>query len=268
MLLLSIIPSIVLFSFVWKYDTVEKEPAPLLWKLFFCGALTIISAVVLGLFGEGILSSAVPDTGSMLYLFIDNFILTALVEEGGKYFVLKKVTWKNKEFNYTFDGVVYAVVVSLGFATFENILYVFQNGIGTAITRAIFSVPGHVIDAIFMGYFYGLARYAEGVGEEREVKAHLREALLIPVLLHGFYDFCLSTENGLFILLFFVYEIVITIFTIRQFKKLSKNDTLIPGMEYTVTPPAGTEESPMSTVTTKGETDPQSNEGGLDESTM
>ncbi len=263
MLLLSIIPSIILFSIVWKNDTVEKEPPALLWKLFFCGALTIITAVAIGLFGEGFLSEAVPDQTSMLYLFIDNFILTALVEEGGKYFVLKKVTWKNKEFNYTFDAVVYSVVVSLGFATFENILYVFQNGIGTAITRAIFSVPGHVIDAIFMGYFYGLARRAHGAGEEGAAKRYLFEALLIPVIMHGFYDFCLSTEDGMFILLFLVYEVVITVVAVKKLKSLSKNDAIIPGMEETVVQAENTAVQPENaTAQMESVDDVQSEEGG------
>ncbi len=261
MFALSIIPSIILFAIVWKYDTVEKEPPALLWKLFFCGALTTISAVIIGLLGEGILNVFISDQSSLLYLFIDNFILTALVEEGGKYFVLKKITWKNREFNYTFDGVVYAVAVSLGFATLENILYVFENGVGTAITRAVFSVPGHVIDAVFMGYFYGLARYAEGVGEEKEVRMYLKEALLIPVVMHGFYDFCLSTDSMAFMLLFFVYEIVITVITVKQFKKLSKTDTLIPGMEYTVKPAAD-----AKTVDT--DLNGRVVEGGSDESKM
>ncbi len=230
MLALAVIPSIILIIAVWKYDTVEKEPLGLLIKLFILGGLTIIPALVLELAGGAILGFVIEDTLSMSYLVIDNFIITALVEELGKYFVLKVVTWKNKEFNYTFDAVVYAVVVSLGFATIENILYVAGDGVGTAIARAIFSIPGHAIDGVFMGFFYGLARYAEGAGQKSVAKKHLREALLIPVIMHGFYDFCLSSDNWLFYLAFAIYEIVITVITIKQIKKLSQNDTAIPGM--------------------------------------
>ncbi|MBR1629978.1 MAG: PrsW family intramembrane metalloprotease [Lachnospiraceae bacterium] len=234
MLKLAIIPSIVLFFVVWKFDTVEKEPPGLLIKLFLCGALTVISAMVIGLAGEAIVVDFFEDESSLWYVFIDNFILTALVEEGGKCFVLKKITWRNKEFNYTFDGVVYAVVVSLGFATLENIFYVFEYGAETAIVRALLSVPGHVIDAVFMGYFYGLARYDEGAGNKEQARLHLKEALFVPVVMHGFYDFCLSTNFDVFYLLFAVYEVVITITTVKRFVQMSKGDTLIPGMEWTV----------------------------------
>ncbi len=231
---LAVIPSIILFSVVWKNDTIEKESPGLLIKLFVLGALTIIPATILELAGAQVLGWFIKDTTSLRYIFLENFITVALVEEFGKYFVLKKVTWKNREFNYTFDGVVYAVVVSLGFATIENILYLIDQGIGLAIARALLSVPGHVIDAVFMGYYYGLARYSHGMGDTAKEKAHLRNALLVPVVLHGFYDFCLSSENWIFYLLFVAYEIVITVMAISQFKKLSKNDTLIPGMEDTV----------------------------------
>ncbi len=167
------------------------------------------------------------DTESLVYIAIDNFLLTALVEEGGKYFVLKKGTWKHPAFDYTFDAVVYAVVVSLGFATFENIMYVMEGGISAAITRGILSVPGHVIDAIFMGCYYGIAKKMEAKGNVEGMKANLIKALIIPTLLHGFYDFSLSTGYDAFLIVFFIFEIVVTILAIKRLKSLSASDTRI-----------------------------------------
>ncbi|MCR5099560.1 MAG: PrsW family intramembrane metalloprotease [Lachnospiraceae bacterium] len=236
MINLAILPSIILFVIVWRADKIEKEPASLLLKLFFLGALTIISAVIIGQLGEMVFQSFL-DTESMVYIAIDNFLLTALVEEGGKYFVLKKGSWKHPAFNYTFDAVVYAVVVSLGFATFENILYVMEGGVSTAITRGILSVPGHVIDAIFMGCYYGIAKKMEAEGNEAGMRSNLVKALLIPTLLHGFYDFCLSTGYDAFLIIFFVFEIVITILAIIKFKGLSRSDTQIIQENTTISEP-------------------------------
>ncbi len=227
MLLLAVIPSIILFIIVWKGDRYEKEPPKLLVKLFFLGALTTVSATIIELFfGDVVL--AFMDHQGMLFLLIDNFLITAMAEEAGKFFVLKKVTWKHPAFNYTFDAVVYAVTVSLGFATLENILYLFENDLGVAIMRAIFSVPGHVIDAIYMGYYFGFARYAAAYNDTKLSKKNLRRAFFVPVLIHGFYDFCLSTGYDLFLLVFLIFEIVITIVTIRKFLKLSKVAAVIP----------------------------------------
>ncbi|MBR4211806.1 MAG: PrsW family intramembrane metalloprotease, partial [Oscillibacter sp.] len=157
-------------------------------------------------------------------LVVDNFIMTALVEEGGKYFVLKRVTWRSPEFDYVFDGIVYAVVVSLGFATIENILYLLDGDLSTAIMRAVFSVPGHAIDGIYMGSFYGLAKRFDTTGHPRKCRASLRRALWVPVLIHGFYDFCLSAEDAVLIGVFLVFEIVITILAFRRVRKFSRED--------------------------------------------
>lgn len=226
MFLLAILPGIVLFVVVWRSDKIEKEPGGLLLKLFLFGALTTISAIVIGLAGEAIFGFI--GKGSMLYIFIDNFLLTALVEEAGKYVVLKKLTWKHPAFDHTFDAVVYAVTASLGFATLENMIYLIDAGIGTGIMRAVMSVPGHAIYGVFMGYYYGMAKTAEVNGDDRNSKLYLKKALIIPVLLHGFYDFCIgSADYGIFLLLLFVFEIVLTVIGIKKIKKLSREDTAI-----------------------------------------
>lgn len=232
MLLLAVLPSILLFVVVWRRDKIEKEPFSLLVKLFIFGALTTVSAMVLGSLGEDAVLSVV-DEENLVYIVIDSFILTALIEEGGKYFVLKKTTWKHPAFNYTFDAVVYAVVASLGFATVENILYVMDEDISVAIMRGLLSVPGHVTDAIFMGCFYGAAKAAAAEGDRGKARLNLRRALIIPVLLHGFYDFCLSTESDEFLLAFFVFEVIITILAVRTLRKQSREDRTIPAGENT-----------------------------------
>ena len=223
LLFLAVLPSALLVIYIYRKDTIEKEPLSLLWSLFGLGALTVVSAIVIGGLGEALFEDIVePD--SMEWLLIDNFLLTALVEEGGKYFVLKRKTWRSPEFNYIFDAVVYAVVVSLGFATVENILYVIDSDIETAVMRAIFSVPGHAINGVFMGYFYGLAKRYDLAGKRGPCKRNLRRALWTPVLIHGFYDLCLSTEDETFLMIFFAFEIVVTVWAFRAVRKLSRED--------------------------------------------
>lgn len=215
MLLLAVLPAFFLLRYVNKMDKTEKEPRGLLIRLFIGGALTTITAV---LFGTILGFFNLFDEETVPYLIFDNFIATALVEEGGKYFVMKKLTWKNSEFNYTFDAVVYAVTVSLGFATLENILYVMDGDIVTALMRAVLAVPGHAIDGVFMGYYYGMAKLKGRTNPK---------ILLIPVIMHGFYDFCLESDSTLMLLLFFVYEIFITVKAVKKVKNLSAADTAV-----------------------------------------
>ena len=226
MLFLAIVPSIILFVIIWHCDKIEKEPPQLLGKLFCFGFLTIISAMFIEWLGGDVIFGFF-DKSSLIYQFIENFLIVAVAEEGGKYIVLKKVTWKHPAFNYTFDAVVYSVTVSLGFATPENILYLLDGEISTAITRALFSVPGHVIYAIYMGYYYGKARQCDSHLDGKDVNKNLKKALWVPTLLHGFYDYCLMSGIDALILVYLVFIIVLFIITFKNLKKFSSADTAI-----------------------------------------
>lgn len=226
---LSVLPALLLMMYIRSKDKIEKEPPRLLVKLFMFGALTTISAAIIEVIGEYALDSFLS-SDTLPYALISNFLIIALAEEGGKLFVLKKITWRSPEFDYTFDAVVYSVAVSLGFATLENVLYVFMNGtVGIAVMRGILAVPGHAIDGIYMGYFYGLAKRGEAQGDEGQKSRSLMLALIVPVLIHGFYDFCL-TWNGEMLIVFIVFEILITILALRKVNQLSREDMQIyPG---------------------------------------
>lgn len=225
MFFLAILPGIVLFAVVWRSDKIEKEPPKLLRKLFLFGMLTTISTYIIGTAGDKVIFFL--DPASLVYLLIENFIIVALVEESGKFFVLKKLTWKHPSFDYTFDAVVYAVTASLGFAVLENILYLLDGDMTTAIMRALLSVPGHVIYAIYMGYYYGMAKVEDTKGNGDLVRRYLIKALAIPALLHGFYDFCLDSGYDLLLLAVAVFEIVLTVKGVKKLRQLSKNDTAI-----------------------------------------
>lgn len=228
---LAIIPSVILLRYIYKKDKREKESFNILLKCFLLGIAIIIPAFIIESLLDGILGALFYE-GSVPYAVFDGFIVAACTEEGLKYAVLKKKTWKNKEFNCSFDGIVYAVFVSLGFATFENILYVVQSGLSTAIMRMFTAVPGHAFDAVFMGYFYSKAKRAEIDGDEPEAKKNKKKALFVPIIAHGFYDSLIMTEEdiagaGIVLLGFFLWVIVVIaeyILSISLVKKASDND--------------------------------------------
>ena len=219
----ALLPAVVLLIYIRKMDKIEAEPTGMLMKLCGFGALTVISAVILETIGSILLSCFLPED-SFLYIALDNFLIVAGAEEGGKLFALKKGTWKSPEFNYTYDAVVYAVAVSLGFAAVENVMYVLDGGFGTAILRALTSIPGHAVFGVFMGLYYGVAKKEEMRRNESGMRFHLVSALIVPVLLHGFYDFTLSVGSGFFLLIFFVFFIILIIMSFLLVRKLSKQD--------------------------------------------
>ena len=184
---LALIPVAGLLAFIYFNDKKEKEPVGLLVSLFFAGMSTAIPAFFAEVIGELIINLVLPGE-SMIKAVIIASCLVAPAEEMGKYLILRAFTWKNKQFDYSYDAIVYAVFTSLGFAAIENIGYVFSHGIGTAILRMFTAVPGHACFAVFMGYFYSKARYAQITNDAHSYSACNVLSLAAPIFLHGVYD--------------------------------------------------------------------------------
>jgi RsiW-degrading membrane proteinase PrsW (M82 family) len=148
--------------------------------------------------------------------------MAALVEEIVKYLALRIGSWRCNAFNYRFDGVVYGVSAAVGFAVLENILYVAQYGLQTAIVRAFTAVPLHAFCGLFMGVFYSYAKKASITGKSSLPYTLL--ALIVPMLIHGTYDTLafLGTQSSTYALLVFV--VILYIVAIITIKKLSAAD--------------------------------------------
>ncbi|MES1159913.1 MAG: PrsW family glutamic-type intramembrane protease, partial [Bacteroidota bacterium] len=119
------------------------------------------------------------------------FIVVAFSEEGSKFLVLRWYAYPKKNFTEPFDGIVYAVMIGMGFATVENIEYVWQFGLETGISRFFLAVPAHASFAVLLGYHVGWAKF------EPERKFWLMsKGLLTVVLLHGSFDFFLFLQQN------------------------------------------------------------------------
>ena len=226
LILAAVIPAVFLMIKVYRADRMEKESGYLLRQLVIAGILSTIIALIEEKIGEWILSCFVPGN-KLLYQIILYFVIVAIAEESSKYFFLKKRTWNNPEFNCQYDGVVYAVFVSLGFALWENINYVLSYGFSTAIVRAITAIPGHACFGVFMGVFYGLARKQYNHGKKFSSKIFRIFSVVLPVLLHGSYDFIASMENTMGGLYFVAFVIILFALSFGLVNISSKNDKYI-----------------------------------------
>lgn len=239
LVLLALLPALFMIVYIYYKDSYEKEPVGLLASLFAMGMAGIIPAVILEGIGSTFLE-LLAGTNMTFYNAVFAFICVALVEEGVKYVIVYTTTWKNYHFNYKFDGIVYAVLTSLGFATLENVLYVLQGGLSVAIARGLLSVPSHAIDAVYMGYYYGNAKYYDSVGNARGRKSNLIKALIVPIVLHGLYDFFLFEGTMIYLVVFLVFVIVLDIWAVIRINRSSKQNMHIykenPQMYTTVYP--------------------------------
>lgn len=223
---LAVFPAAVLLWYVWKMDPIEKEPPGLLMKLLLFGMLSTIPAILLEMLGTSLFGS--PGSSGYGYgidaiavLALQNFVVVALVEEGCKFVFLKGPTWRSLEFDYVFDGIVYAVFVGLGFAITENINYVFNYGFATGVVRAFTAIPGHCVFAVFMGYFYGRAKYCQVWGHHGREGADLFLALAVPILCHGIYDTLAGIEGDLALVAFLAFLVAIVAIAMRLVKRAS-----------------------------------------------
>lgn len=223
LLILAVMPVVIICTYIYSKDR-NKEPWPLLIKLFLLG----VASCFLVLFLSDIVFKIFPfmnkDTSFMNFFEVMaySFIGVALIEEFCKFLMVFAGAYFNKAYDEVYDGIVYAVYVSLGFACLENILYVFANrSIAVGISRGILSVPGHACDAVFMGYYLSLAKVYASQGRKDLETKNIILSVVVPTILHGIYDFCLFVNIDIILLAFFAFVIALYVFSIKKIKLLA-----------------------------------------------
>lgn len=222
----AILPAVILLRYVYLHDTIEKEPAGLLLLLLGLGVLSALCAGVV----EGLLQpilNRLAEPGSFWHTVLLAFVVVAAVEETAKYVFLKKWTWDHPAFDYRYDGIVYSVFVSLGFAAYENIQYVLHYGMSVALPRALLAVPGHMAFAVFMGVFYGRAKRYERDGYEGAAMLSRGIGLVLAIFFHGFYDCCAMLGTGMATIVFLAFVAVMYVWVYRLLRRESATDMLI-----------------------------------------
>lgn len=184
-LLAALAPIAILAYHIYRRDKFQKEPVKELLKAFGMGILSVPVSLLIStpLEFAGFYSM---DTQTLLDAVKVSFLGAAIPEEIAKFLMLWLFVRKSRCFDENVDGIVYASVVSLGFAAVENILYLvtnYESWISVGITRALFSVPGHFFFGVLMGYYYSLFRFYPAAG--RKVKWLVLGA---PILAHGLFD--------------------------------------------------------------------------------
>ncbi|MCR5542231.1 MAG: PrsW family intramembrane metalloprotease [Ruminococcus sp.] len=250
---IALVPTIVIFSVVLKKTpTIKKEPFKRVAKVFIVSALSTIIAAILEYIGIIILAISYNSDANKIQSMSGLFALCVFIigpaEELCKYFTFKLTIFKNRDFDHTYDGIVYGAAAALGFATLENIFYVLGNGsksgalMGafTGILRAALSVPLHAFTGIFMGYYFGISKYKKYNNIESD-KNPQRRAFFISVLVHGLYDFLAlasvakdAPESFEYVGIAGVIGIMIFVYVLmyRIINKASKQDLIIYGEYY------------------------------------
>ena len=218
---LAIIPGLLLIIYVYKKDKVEKEPVGLILRILIFGVISCIAAGFLEQLESGFLPKY--QEGTVEYALTTSFCMAAFVEEIVKFLAMRLGSWKYQGFNYRFDGIVYGVSAAVGFAVYENVMYVAMYGFQTAVVRAFTAIPLHAFCGVFMGVLYSYSKKASILGQGGKSVFYTILALIVPMLIHGTYDtFAFLGERGTMPLLVLV--VILYIAAISTINRMSRED--------------------------------------------
>ena len=203
LLILALLPVSCFIFWVYNKDKYEKEPPIKLLEYFLLGILVSILAIFVELY-----LSKLNIFNGMMNIIYTTFFVTAFTEEGLKSIILIPMLLKEKYFNEKLDGIIYSIFLSLGFAAVENMIYLMRErldlSLSLGITRGLISVPSHIMFAITMGYYISKYKFSK---DDKNKKMYLYFAVIIPILLHGVFDFILMIGYRCAIIVFIVYVI-------------------------------------------------------------
>ncbi|MEO2207190.1 glutamic-type intramembrane protease PrsW [Paenibacillus pabuli] len=178
----AVAPGLALLTYFYLKDRYDSEPLHMVLRVFVMGILMVLPVMII-------------QRGMMLWLgdnpYVESILISGGVEEFVKWFVLYHIIYNHTEFDEPYDGILYAVAVSLGFATVENVLYAFAGNasVSAMFLRALLPVSGHAMFAVIMGYYMGRAKFTDG----KKKRWFLMLSLLLPFFWHALYDVIMNT---------------------------------------------------------------------------
>lgn len=213
LILLAVAPALALLIIFYRLDARNPEPFWLLVRLYVFGMISVLPILLF----ETILSYL------NIFQYFDTdltnaysaFAVAGFTEEIFKWIFVYFIAFKNKAFDEPLDGIIYCVFVSLGFATIENIFYILEGSYSVALVRAILSIPAHMLFAVSMGYYLSLSKFAN----DGKNSVFFLKSLVVPILLHGMYDFILMSRFKLLLLIFIPYMIWMWRFNLKRLKQ-------------------------------------------------
>ncbi len=198
--LLAVAPAAFWLWYFYNKDRYEPEPLSWILLVYIFGIVVTIPVA----FIEGTLSIIVPE-------FLIVVMVAPIVEEAGKYLVVKKTVWESLEFDEPVDGIIYAAAAGLGFATLENVIYVFSAvetslllALQTGLLRALISVPGHVLFSAMWGYSLGKARFLP----QEQRTGVIATGLILAIAFHALFNLLLYDAIGFAVLILVVVPVL------------------------------------------------------------
>lgn len=209
--LLAIAPVAAVIWFIYHKDKYDHEPLKYLILAYVIGLAC--AAVVPFISGK---INWLPEQyrGTQMEIFLTAFVVIALVEETIKFIFLRGLFFNRSVFNEPIDGIVYGVMIGMGFATLENLYFVMDGGWQTAVLRMFTAIPAHAVFGIVMGYYVGKAKYVPHRNLEYSLKA-----IFVTIFLHGIYNYLLLQDKFPYLGILAILGLVVSFRYVRKMIK-------------------------------------------------
>ena len=201
--IVAILPALLLCVLIYFLDKYEKED---FLPMLICFGLGILCGLPTFGIQALVAKTGIEDSNHLGLLLINVFIVVAFSEELAKLVALIAYPYRKAFFNEPMDGIIYTMMIGMGFAAVENVIYANKFGMETILVRAFTAVPAHAIFAVVMGYFVGLSKFVEA-----KKKQYILRGFLLTVFIHGLYDFFLLQEYYDWLMVFGLVTIVLGI---------------------------------------------------------
>lgn len=189
LLIIFITLSVGLAWFLIAHDRGQKEPVAALWIALGFGFLGAIVAAVAEVF---LLNDKNLRPGVAFPTVFGTAIGIGLIEEVCKFVPLALFIFKKPYFNEHTDGVLYFAIAGMGFGLPENLLYTLQFGSQAGVGRILLTPFFHAATTALVGYFLARRKLA------KRSMLGIWPMLLAAAVLHGVYDFGLSTGSAVY----------------------------------------------------------------------
>ncbi len=183
----AILPAILIGSLFYVLDK-NREPIRVVLRAFFFGIFSVPLFYIIYL---ALPKMTVTSEPTFREVILRAFYTAAFQEELAKYIVFLWAIYRHRHFNEWYDGILYGILVGLGFSFLENIFYFIDATNDLLLLyfgRSVLSMPLHALLGGVMGYFIGKAKFTFYKDKNAMM---LFLAFFIPFLLHGLFDFVL-----------------------------------------------------------------------------
>lgn len=177
---------------IYSQDRYRPQPKGLVARTFILGAAAAIPiSVVEGFLSPGpSLETILARPENLISLAYIAFIVAGLTEELGKYLVVRQTIYSSPYFDEPMSGLIYASAAALGFASLENLGYLFIFGPEVILIRGPISTLAHVFFSATWGFPLGWQKSRTRLGRWLTLLG-----LVASMALHGLFDFLLFTQS-------------------------------------------------------------------------